>query len=346
MTIVVGHHSITYDLRNPKSIETLSYIGFFLLVFVVFYMGLRPVSGRYFVDMATYHNIYLDYQLGAPYRTSGDVFFHRFMWFSSKLMSSKQFFLLVDVIYIVPMYWFSRVYFKKYWFFGLFMFFASFSFWSYGTNGIRNGMGTSLFLWGLCFYRKKIWMYAFFALGFFMHASLIVPIAAFLVSKFLLKKPKLILGIWLVCIPLSLVGGSAWGALFESFGLFQERTQGYLTGGEKFMDQFDQTGFRWDFLLYSSTAIIAGWYFIIKKKLEDSFYNHLFGVYAIANAFWVLVIEAAFSNRFAYLSWFLMGAVIIYPLAKYDMMKNQYKVLGAIVFLYFIFTYLLNVILG
>lgn len=345
MTIVVGHHSITYDLRNLKSIETLSYLGFFLLVFVIFYMGLRPVSGLYFGDMSTYNKIFLGYQRGNPYREEGDVLFHRFMWFSSKLMSSKQFFLLVDVIYIVPMYWFSRVYFKKYWFFGLFMFFASFSFWSYGTNGIRNGMGTSLFLLGLCFYRKKIWMYAFFALGFFMHASLIIPIAAFLVSKFLLNKPKLILGIWLVCIPLSLVGGSTWGALFESLGLFEERTQGYLTGGEQYMDQFSQTGFRWDFLLYSSTAIFAGWYFIIKKKLEDSFYNHLFGVYAIANAFWILVIEAAFSNRFAYLSWFLMGAVIIYPLAKYDMMKNQYKVLGAIAFLYFIFTYLLLVLL-
>jgi hypothetical protein len=347
MTLVVGHHCMSYNIRNQQSITTLGYIGFFIMVFILFYMGLRPVSGRFFGDMGTYNKIYIGYQRGEPYRAGGDVLFHRFMWLSSKVMSAKQFFLLVDIIYILPMYWFSRVYFKKYWFFGLFMFFASFSFWSYGTNGIRNGMATSLFLAGLCFYpKRKLLMYGFFALSFYMHASLVIPIAAFLTTHFLLKKPKLIFIIWLICIPLSLVGGSTWGALFESFGLFEERTQGYLTGGEKFMDQFDQTGFRWDFLLYSSTAIIAGWYFIIKKKLEDSFYNHLFGVYAIANAFWILVINAAFSNRFAYLSWFLMGAVIIYPLAKYDILKDQYKILGAILILYFMFTYLLNVILG
>lgn len=345
MTLIISHNAISYDLRNKKRIVDLSYIGLFLMLFTVFYMGLRPTSFA-FGDMGIYSKKFLAYQRGESLKMNGDVLFGYFMWYSSKIMSERIFFFLVDVLYVLPMYLFSRKYFGKYWFFGLFMFMASFSFWSYGTNGIRNGLATSLFLLGLCFYEKrKIWMYIFFALGFYMHASLIIPIAAFVVSKFLIKRPQFIFIIWLVSIPLSLVGGSSWGALFESFGLFEDRTQGYLTGGEKFMDQFAQTGFRWDFLAYSSTAIIAGWYFIIKKKLEDQFYIHLFGIFAIANAFWILVIEAAFSNRFAYLSWFLMGAVIIYPIAKYDMMKNQYKVLGAIVFLYFMFTYFLNVIL-
>src|SRR5690606_7412581 len=124
----------------------------------------------------------------------------------------------------------------------------------------------------------------------------------------------------------SLAGGSFWGSFFESWGFFEERAQGYLVGNEANMEQFSQTGFRWDFLIYSSVAIMAGYYYIFIKKLEDRFYIHLFGIYAIANAFWVLVIEAAFSNRFAYLSWFLMAPVMIYPLCKYELVKNQYKV--------------------
>ena len=85
----------------------------------------------------------------------------------------------------------------------------------------------------------------------------------------------------------------------------------------------------------------AGWYFIFKKKIEDKFYTHLFGTYMIANAFWILVIRANFSNRFAYLSWFMMGAVIAYPMLKYKMWPDQHKILTITIFIYFMFTYLL-----
>jgi surface polysaccharide O-acyltransferase-like enzyme len=65
-----------------------------------------------------------------------------------------------------------------------------------------------------------------------------------------------------------------------------------------------------------------------------------------ANAFWILVIRANFSNRFAYLSWFMMALVIIYPLLKKEMIKNQYKVLAKVMLIYFAFTFLMNVILA
>lgn len=345
VTLVVGHHALHYNIDDAKSVLSLNSLGFFLMVIVVLYMGLRPVSGYYFGDMATYNRIYLDYQNGEPFRREGDVLFHRLMWLCSKFMSAKMFFLFLDIAYIVPMYLFSKVHFRKYWFFALFMFFASFSFWAYGTNGLRNGLGTSLFILGLTLYNRKAWMYFLFFLSFNIHASLIIPILAFFISKFLIDKPKLILFGWLASIPISLLSGSTLGSFIESVGFLEERTQGYLSGGEEYMDQFSDIGFRWDFLAYSFIAILAGWYFIVKKGLNDRFYNHLFGIFALSNAAWILVIEATFSNRFAYLSWFLMGPVIIYPLAKYELMSNQYKVIGAISFLYFMFTYLLNVIL-
>lgn len=68
-------------------------------------------------------------------------------------------------------------------------------------------------------------------------------------------------------------------------------------------------------------------------------------MYCVANAFWVLVINAAFSNRFAYLSWFLMPIVIMYPLFKYKIVPDQYKMIGLVIISYFMFTYLMNVIL-
>lgn len=342
VSMIVSINAFSTNLYIQNKFSEVRNMGVFLFIFITLYMGLRPISVRYFGDMAIYNQTYLKYQKGNPVKVGGDWLFDNFMWVSSQIMTNKTFFLVVAILYIVPLYLFSKKHFKKYWAFCFILFVGSFSFWPYGTNGLRNGIATSLFIWGLVYYKdRKTLMYTFFGMAFFMHASLIIPISAFIASYFLFKKPKLIFYIWFLAIPLSLAGGSSWSSLFEGLGILDDRTEGYLVGTEDSLEQFSQTGFRWDFLLYSATGIYAGYYFIIKKKLKDTFYIHLFGIYAIANAFWVLVITAAFSNRFAYLSWFLLAPVIIYPLCKYNIVKNQNKVLGAIVFLYFLFTYIM-----
>ena len=59
----------------------------------------------------------------------------------------------------------------------------------------------------------------------------------------------------------------------------------------------------------------------------------------IANAFWILIIRANFSNRFAYLSWFLMAPVIAYPMLRYKLFPNQYRIVGLVLAFYYLFTY-------
>ena len=109
-----------------------------------------------------------------------------------------------DRVYILPNFFFVKKYFNEYWYIPLLMIFGSFSFWTYGTNGLRNGMATSVFIGALYFYDKNKWiMYALMALSYGFHNSLIIPIGAFLASG-LYKKPKVYLYIWLAAIPLSL----------------------------------------------------------------------------------------------------------------------------------------------
>ena len=127
-----------------------------------------------------------------------------------------------------------------------------------------------------------------------------------------------------------------------SLGFGDDRTS-YLTD-TRFADQFSAVGFRWDFLAYSATAVFAGYYFIIVKKFEDKIYIQLFNIYVTANAFWVLLIRASFSNRFAYLSWFLMALVIFYPFFKAAFFKDQPKVLARTIIGYFGFTYFMFLI--
>lgn len=342
--MVVLAYSMMGDQQFTANVRSFSSFGWFYVIIYTLYMGQRQVDYR-FGDTVNYNAAYKILLSGQELIITKDYLFNYLMVYCSKFMSVRYFFLLVDVLYIVPVVLFSRKYFGTYWFFAFIMFAGSFSFWSYGVNGLRNGLGTSLFILGLYFYERKWLMYALFLMSYFMHASLMIPIAAFVVSG-LYKNPKAYLYLWIAAIPLSLAGGSFWVNFFASLGIAEERTQGYLTGGsDGYNDQFSQTGFRWDFVLYSASAVFAGSYFIFKKKITDTFYIHLFGTYCIANAFWVLVITAAFSNRFAYLSWFLMPAVIAYPMFRYKIWDNQYRIFAVILFLYFMFTFFMNVIL-
>jgi predicted Na+-dependent transporter len=98
---------------------------------------------------------------------------------------------------------------------------------------------------------------------------------------------------------------SAWGDDFDS------RTS-YLTTTETHYN----VGFRIDFILYSCMPIIIGYIYQNRLHYRNEFYSLIHNTYIIANAFWVLVIRANFSDRFAYLSWFMYALVMMYPLLE------------------------------
>lgn len=344
MLLVCGTMLSSLSLKD-LSVKSLSQsFGIPFLILITWYMGTRPVNFR-FGDMVIYNKVYQDLQAGGTIIITKDYLFNYFLIFCSKIMSAGTFFLLVDIIYIIPCYLFSKKYLGNYWFYAFFLFAASFSFWTYGTNGLRNGMATSIFIWGLIYYERKWLMCLLFALSLGIHSSVIIPLAAFFTAG-IIKKPRIFLYIWLLCIPLSIVGGGFWQSVFGNIGLGGDtRASDYLSQdalsdlAKNEGTTFSATGFRWDFLLYSASAVVAGWYFIIKKKVTDKFYIHLWGTFMIANAFWILVIRAAFSNRFAYLSWFLMAPVIIYPFLKYRFSETQHRSLAWVIAAYYLFTY-------
>ena len=71
------------------------------------------------------------------------------------------------------------------------------------------------------------------------------------------------------------------------------------------------------------------------------FKRALFGVdpfQCLCNAFWIMVIRSAFSNRFAYLSWFIYPIVIAYPLVNLRVWDDQDRKTGWILLSYVGFT--------
>ena len=327
-----------YLIQNPNKKE---YASLVLLIPVVLYMGLRPINGT-FVDMITYNYDFERYASGGEIRADSDLLWHNFMKLCSTIMSAKLFFLVCAIFYVVPLYKASKNWLGEDMYFLFLMFIASFSFWAYGTNGIRNGIATSLFVLGLSYADKRKLQFGIIALSFFIHASLLIPIAAFVLTLFY-KNPKHYLFGWLLCIPLSLAFGGVFEIFFASLGFGDDRLS-YLTAGNVNNDTFAYSGFRWDFLVYSAAAVFTGYYFTIKRNFNDKVYLQIFSIYVTANAFWILIIRANFSNRFAYLSWFLMAVVIFYPFFKKRFFRRQQLVLAYSILGYFGFTYLMFLI--
>lgn len=336
ITLFTLFHAYLLNLNDSKNINYITFAGYFLFVTLTLYIGLRPVSGRYFVDMATYASIYESYAYGGEITIKADVVFQQFMKFCSYFLSTNNFFLLCAILYIAPLLIVSKRVFNQYWFYAFFMFVISMSFWAYGVNGVRNGIATSFFLLAISLSNRKVLMIICFLIAALFHQSIYLPIGAFIFTLFF-KNSKWYLGGWLFAIPLSIAFSGIWISLFAGLGFADERLSGYLLGDKD--AAFSNSGFRYDFLFYSAFAVVTGAYFIFKKKYKDPFYIQLFNIYLTANAFWILIIRANFSNRFAYLSWFLMPLVIIYPFVVNKNIKKQHKTIGLVIFFYFMWTY-------
>lgn len=330
LLLFVYFHCFVLNLDDKRNLLFINISGYILLSALTLFMGLRPIS-LVFVDMGQYAVDFLNYQHGEPIDTRKDVVFEYFIYYCSKFLSVKGFFFLCLLLYIIPKFWISKYYFGPYWFYAFIAIVGSFSFWTYGVNGIRNGIATSMFLTALCLDKSKA-QYVFLALSYLFHSSLILPILAWIMVKFY-NNPKIYLLAWLGAIPTSFVLGGFFTSMFAALGFGDDRLASYLAGSSG--------SFRFDFLFYSSFPVFAGWYFIFKKNFRDKVYTMLFNTYLICNLFWVLIIRANFSNRFAYLSWFLMALVIFYPLLKEKLFDKQRLVLSKVLMLYFLFTYLM-----
>lgn len=347
-----------------------------MIILYIILMGLRPVSWL-FGDTINYAATYartlpvfseIDWQkewLFSLYRT----------WCRSMGFSVHVYFFIIEIGYLGLMFWaYKKVLWENAWFailFGL----SAFSFFTYGVNGIRNGLACSIVTLAIVFAAKdKNYLIAavlcFAAFG--IHKSTLLPMAAMVSAIFVIKKPKLALSFWLMSIPISLVAGGPISNFLMGLG-FDDRAEQYMSAnGIEEGTSVGKTGFRWDFLLYSAMPVWLIWHVqktIERKRLEMGIektieeeesgvygagiladaesmrvFNVLAVIYLLANAFWVMVIKANFSNRFAYLSWFIYPLVIAYPVIRLHIWEDQDKKAGLILLAHAGFTIVMHML--
>ena len=302
-----------YLLKNKRE----RFLMFIYAMAFVLVIGLRPVSPA-FGDMVTYSRTFDNFsQLAEKVTASKDALFYVFMWACSQVMQKEWFFLIVEIGYIIPIVLTCRKLFKKNADLGILFCFSAFSFFSYGVNGLRNGLSLSFVMLALTYIRgdalNKVICAVLSIVAFATHASAALPIVC-MIAAYLIKDRKVMFYFWVLSILVSLLFGDAVANIFAGMG-FDDRLSDYVHPDVE-EDLYTVTGFRWDFILYSFAPILLGYYCLFKKKVYDSTYLLLLGTYMFANAFWIMVIRAEFSNRFAYLSWFLYPIVLAYPLLK------------------------------
>lgn len=306
--------------------------GWACLVLLIVLLGLRPISFA-FGDMGNYYKHFLAYEAGKELG-EGDIVFESALWLFANYANAALFFFFCTVLYLVPIAVTTRKLLDQYWPLAFFMVAAHVDFYGYGVNGIRQGVASSVFLLALVTPRPLSWALVACSVG--LHGGFILPAAAFVLTG-MIKDPRLYFAGWLAC----LAATSAWGGFGEAFataGIGGEALDKYMTTDQQTLQQFSKVGFRFDFLAYSAIPIVIGYYFVIVRKFRDAPYLRMLSIYLTCNAVWLLMIRTTASNRVAYLSWFMMGLVIAYPLIKWRAFRGQHIIFVCLLLVLFGYT--------
>lgn len=329
--VIVGASLPLLHLRKianfPNNYQQLGSV--FVLLITIGFIGLRDphAPSKFLGDTIAYTRIYELIQSNLHSGMGKDAGFYAYMKLCSTFINVQYFYLLSAFLYVyLPFITFKKWFGDKA-FFALMVFVASMSFWSFGVNGLRNGLASSFFIFALGFKDKKWIMYGFMLLSVTFHKSMMLPVAAFIIAQYYQHTNKLII-FWLLTIPVSLMFGQQIEGLLGSFlssdTIFSDDRAGTFFSGET-SNLYTEQKFRLDFVLYSAAPIILSWWILFKKKYQDKFYTLLVNTYLISNGAWILLIYVPFTNRLAYLSWFLMPIILIYPFIYKSFLINNNK---------------------
>lgn len=339
LTILVGRgYGVQLRVERTSSNFLISLPSLFLAVAVTLFVGLRPVDIT-FVDMVSYEMVWdglsqINYEI--TWDTDNVIFDNLMGVMSGTGIQIKWFFLLMAAINILGIWFSCDQMFPNDRIISFLVCLGAFSTFSYATNGIKAGSAASLFLVALAFNDKGkfIWTVVFLLLSLGFHHSMILPIAAFIVCKFV-KKPQIFHLLWFLSFILAALHITYFQNLFGS--IVDEQGAMYLLGNEHIKTSM-LGGFRIDFILYSFVPIVIGYYAVSKKWIRSKNYLFLLNLYTLANSIWMLCMYAEFTNRIAYLSWFMYPIVLIYPFLREDWGEGKYHTFKLVAYGHLAFT--------
>lgn len=316
-------------------IPPASYL-FIVLLGIVLVGRISIFPDEYGMDKLAYQNAFENLSL-LDFSEVRDIGFTFYTYLVKQVIDDSIFyFAITAIIYVIGYFVFANKFIdKKYVPFLLIACFASFGFTAYAVNTIRAGLALSLLLIAISNNKKPILFFILSIAAISCHKSMLLPFSAFFITRYY-NTTKSYGYFWIACLlisalNISFISNFVLGIIGDS----DDRFNGYLS--DSALARYN-AGFRVDFVIYSVIPILVARYYIYKLKVVDSFYQQLFNTYLFANGIWLIVIRMAFTDRIAYLSWFLIPFLLLYPLLKYPLPINQKKWVAVIILGIFCFT--------
>lgn len=339
MFVLISIKSASNNALN-LNINKNSMIGCIVLsvFFILFFSG-RPLN-NYFPDSHGYAAYYEYICRGGTYKSAkNELSFSYLTQICANFgLSVKGYFGVITLLYLFPIIWTCRLLFKGNEYLGFICCCVSFAFYSGAGAILRNGLGCSFAMLAIALWlegnnKQKILSVIIGVIAFYFHHSVIIMIASFLISYYVVKKPSMAIIIWMASIVLSIAVGRSLGVMASSF-FEDQRLNSYVNTGleENNFTGFSHSGFRWDFLIYSSSGVLMIWYVTIYRRVKDKIYQMIANTYIIANSIWIILIYALFSDRFARLSWVILPFILIYPMIRLKIWENGRFMIGLILY--------------
>ncbi|MBO4821123.1 MAG: EpsG family protein [Prevotella sp.] len=348
-TLIQCARGVVFD---DKLVAINQMLGMVVCIVIILMMGFRPVSSIYgdTVNYAAGFQKYVTNKANLSLFTWNKEWLYTFIThFFAKYGGLHGYFLCFAAIYVGSLWLAMRRIFAEYNFVPLLVIMSMFTFWVYGVNGVRNGVGASLFILAMAYADNIPMMVVIALMGAGIHNSVYLMIAAAALAWFV-NDSRLYISLWLLCIIVSLLIGTqiqGWMAGYADSISNDNKLTGYLTMTEQQMRSEGlvvSTTFRWDFIAYSALGVGTGFYFLWRRKFEDAYYQWIFNTYIICNAFWILIIRAPYSNRFAQISWFILPLVLIYPFMRERFWVNHERMLAAGILLFYAYGFYFNML--
>ena len=296
---------------SHKTIPRTGDMGIILIsIIAILQLGLAPAIEAVGPDRPNYAYMFshADEYLKSGFRDVGFTFYLKICDIITGTVTGG--FVISAIIYVFAgVYFYKKACSGKYIYMVL-LFFLSLGFTNHYYNVLRSGLCVSFLLIALSKDQRKIICLLFSIIAVSFHSSGLLVILGYLIT-FKFRKTKFLYAFWGVML-IALFAG-----IFDSFTQYMElfssmedeRFNRYLSGN----DRDYNVGLRLDFIAYSLFPIIIGGYYIYKRNYKDEYYIHIYNTYLFCNACWLIFSKMPSNDRIAYLSWFLIPLLLLYP---------------------------------
>lgn len=279
-----------------------SFILLFYMVAMIFVEGFdKPLYLEKYLHADDYYD-----------QPGRELFWNKVQFFLSIIFFKGEFvyWMFFSCFYCIAYYFIAQKYFPyRYAGYFILLVVGSMGFVSYGSNTIRAGFGLAILMFAYSS-RNQLLSILLMCIAVGCNMPMLIPIMGFLMARYIIKKDRWCEYIWFFFLVITATTSVVSDIMTLAGGL-DARADEFADADS--IDYDYNVGFRFDFILYSLAPV-----FFVKKSMsrmiiDDSKYHTLYRTYMLVNALWLLLIRVPFTDRFAYLSWFMIPFLILYP---------------------------------